>query len=512
MGDNMARDSKVGNKDNDLSRLRLAFFPIYDSELSQFIPMCGLVFFTIFAFHLLRSIKDPLITTAPGSSVEVLSFLKIYLVLPITILSSILYMRLRRSYGLYDAYNLIIGIFISFFFIFAVFIYPNAEYLHPSLEQLESWQNAYPSFKYPLVMVGLWTYCLFYVFSELWGTFALSILFWQIANDTTRSDQAKRFYPLYVMSGNLAMLALYPTLDHIAHNPVNDVQEASGLVVLSGMVLIGIFTYIHKNLLPTLLAKNAETDSKKKKLSFSGSIAVLMRSKYVGCIVLLVLSYGVVINLVELIWKSELNKLFPVRSDYLAFNRDYILMTGVATIFMNYISKGVIRKMSWITGAIITPISCGVCSLLFFIFVLNKDILSSFLVTLNIVPLAFTVWFGAYGVLISKGSKYSFFDPTKEMVFIPLDDDLRTNGKAAVDGIGGRLGKSAGGLLASTLFMVMGSPPALEIAPILSVVVFVLTIVWIMAVIRLSKLYNKKLQENMHQELDKREGTVSVSV
>ena len=123
MGDNMARDSKVGNKDNDLSRLRLAFFPIYDSELSQFIPMCGLVFFTIFAFHLLRSIKDPLITTAPGSSVEVLSFLKIYLVLPITILSSILYMRLRRSYGLYDAYNLIIGVFISFFFIFAVFIY-----------------------------------------------------------------------------------------------------------------------------------------------------------------------------------------------------------------------------------------------------------------------------------------------------------------------------------------------------------------------------------------------------
>ena len=87
-----------------------------------------------------------------------------------------------------------------------------------------------------------------------------------------------------------------------------------------------------------------------------------------------------------------------------------------------------------------------------------------------------------------------------------------SNGKAAVDGIGGRLGKSAGGLLASTLFMVMGSPPALEIAPILAVVVFVLTIVWIVAVIRLSKLYNKKLQENMHQELDKREGTVSVSV
>ena len=113
--------------------------------------------------------------------------------------------------------------------------------------------------------------------------------------------------------------------------------------------------------------------------------------------------------------------------------------------------------------------------------------------------LMMTVWVGGFSVLMSKGSKYSFFDPTKEMAFIPLDDDLRTNGKAAVDGIGGRLGKSAGGLFSSTLFMIMGSPPAIEIAPILAVVVILLTVVWIGAVLRLSNLYNNKIKDDTEE-------------
>ena len=492
----MADNKKNKHSDEPLSGLRLALLPIYNSELKRFIPMCGLIYFTIFAFHLLRSIKDSLIMTAPGSGAEVLSFLKIYMVMPTTIVASIFYMRLRKKLNLYQTYHWIIGIFVLFFFCFGMFIYPNTVYLHPSKFELLAWQDAYPSFKYPLAMVGLWSYCLFYVFSELWGTFALSILFWQFANDTTTSTQARRFYPLYVMSGNMALLSLYPVLDHISHNPENDIQEASVFVVIAGLALIAIFSYISKDIDSSVKPdKSCHGVPKKNQLSFQESLSVLIRSEYVGCIAVLVLSYGVIINLVELIWKAELRQLFPLRSDFVAFYRDYTFMTGVATMFMNYISKGVIRKMGWVWGAIITPISCGICSSLFFIFVLNRDVFSASLLALDVTPLVFGVWFGAYGVLLSKGSKYTFFDPTKEMAFIPLDDDLRMNGKAAVDGIGGRLGKSAGGAFASTLFIIMGSPPAIDIAPILAVVVVVLTGIWIVAVLRLSGLYNKKLQE-----------------
>ena len=496
----MDRNKESAAENNQLSGLRLALLPVYNSELSKFLPMCGMIFFTIFTFSLLRSLKDPLIVTAPGSGAEVLSFLKIYVVMPMTIISSILYMRLRKSFDLYASYNMIIGVFVTFFFLFGLIIYPNTEYLHMSVDQLQALQDAYPSLRYPVVMVGLWSYAMFYVFSELWGTFALSVLFWQFANDTTSSEQAKRFYPLYVMAGNIALIALYPVIKHIASNTQSDMQEASAVAVFCGLALMGIFKYLSNVIASEKLeSTDIKPKKKKKKLSFTESLAVLMRSEYVGCIALLVLSYGIIINLVELIWKAELKQLYPSRSDFIAFNADYTFLTGVATIIMNYLSKGIIRKMGWGVGAIITPLSCGVCSSLFFIFVLNKDYFSSVLLGMGIVPLFFSVWFGAYGVLISKGSKYSFFDPTKEMAFIPLDDDLRTNGKAAVDGIGGRLGKSAGGLFSSTLFMIMGSPPAIEIAPILAVVVILLTVVWIGAVLRLSNLYNNKIKDDTEE-------------
>ena len=175
---------------------------------------------------------------------------------------------------------------------------------------------------------------------------------------------------------------------------------------------------------------------------------------------------------------------------------------------MNYLSKGVIRKMGWITGAIITPIASGVLSCFFFIYVLGESMFSGVAMALQMAPLTFGVWFGAYAVILTKGSKYSFFDPTKEMAFIPLDPDLKINGKAAVDGVGGRLGKSAGGLVTSTLLVMFSTTEAaataLDIAPILFGLVAVLTVAWLFSVIRLNALYTHAVEKS---ERDQREAS-----
>jgi AAA family ATP:ADP antiporter len=54
-----------------------------------------------------------------------------------------------------------------------------------------------------------WTYTLFYVSSELWGDVILSLLFWGMANETTRLQDAGVIYPLLGVGANLAQAGLH---------------------------------------------------------------------------------------------------------------------------------------------------------------------------------------------------------------------------------------------------------------------------------------------------------------
>lgn len=88
---------------------------------------------------------------------------------------------------------------------------------------------------------------------------------------------------------------------------------------------------------------------------------------------------------------------------------------------------------------------------------------------------------------MSKSIKYSLFDPTKEMAYIPLNDELRSKGKAAVDVIGGRAGKSGGALVQTWLLMAFATKDVLSIAPMTFWTFLAVMIGWIVSVKLLSK-------------------------
>ena len=60
---------------------------------------------------------------------------------------------------------------------------------------------------------------------------------------------------------------------------------------------------------------------------------------------------------------------------------------------------------------------------------------------------------GAVLQVFSRGAKFSLFKPAEEMVYIGLDDESRTKGKAAIDVVGAQSGKSIGSVLQQVLLI-----------------------------------------------------------
>merc|ERR1719230_2386124 len=111
-------------------------------------------------------------------------------------------------------------------------------------------------------------------------------------------------------------------------------------------------------------------------------------------------------------------------------------------------------------------------------------------VALGVTPLMLSVLVGAAQNVLSKSSKYAFFDPCKEMAYIPLDPEEKSKGKAAIDVIGNPLGKSGGSFVQQIAIFTMGS--LASAAPFLAGVLVVVCFGWLSAARSLAK----KIREN----------------
>ena len=55
-------------------------------------------------------------------------------------------------------------------------------------------------------MLRYWHLSLFYIFSEMWATVLMTMLFWGFINEVSTSDQATRTYALFNLGGNIGSI------------------------------------------------------------------------------------------------------------------------------------------------------------------------------------------------------------------------------------------------------------------------------------------------------------------
>ncbi len=458
--------------------------------------MLFMFFFISFNYSVVRNIKDALIVTAPGSGAETIPYLKVWGVIPAAIIFMLIYAKLSNILSKQNLFYISVIPFIILFLLFDLVLYPMQNVLHPHVWATALQEQSPEGLYYLIAIVRNWSFSLFYILAELWGSVVLSLLFWGFANDTTKVEESKRFYALFGIGANLALEVSGLATGYFAKVPENlaagvdpmqyTLNGLIGTFTVCGFLIILIYRWINKNVLtdkrfydPALVKQ----EKAKPKMSMLQSFKFLTHSKYMLYIAILVVAYGISINLIEVTWKSQVRLQYPSMNEYLQFMGVYNRCVAWTTIFMMlFVTGNVLRVFGWRTAALITPVVLLVTGVIFFTLVIFMDNAQSMLEAFAITPLYAAVVVGMIQNVMSKSSKYALFDPTKEMTYIPLDPESKVKGKAAIDVVGSRLGKAGGSILQQGLFFI---GPLAVITPYIAGILFIIITIWIVAAYKL---------------------------
>lgn len=491
------------------SKWRALLWPVHRHELGKLIPILIMFFFLYLNYNILRCIKDSLIITAKGSGAEVIPFIKVWAMFPFSIFFAWIYIKFSSRFSREAVFYILFSVFLGFFALFGFFFYPMRESFH--LHSLaDSLSNSLPIGCQGFVsMIRYWSFTLFYVMAELWRNIIITVLFWGLINQITQMEEAKRFYAIFGIGLNLSGIFS----GELSIEIVNFVTAHGGswntsltyllsLVCLSGLVCLITFAYLHRYNRKHKITNSHENLApvpNKQKMSFRKSLSFILSSKYMLCLMTIVLSYNIIINLVEILWKHEAKELYPDTLSYTIFMNEVTIYTGIfATAISLFISGNCLRTLGWTKTSLITPIILFITSVGFFT--------AFFLKTNSTLPillgggsqLVIVVFFGTIQNCLSRAAKYTFFDDTKEMAYIPLSQEEKVKGKAAIDGVFDRMGKSTGSVIYQGLLIIVSTITAS--APYVAAILLGCLIVWTLAIFSLGSQISQLTAEQQSKQ------------
>lgn len=488
----------------EFSKFRAFIFPIHRHELKKFLPMSFLMFFILFIYTLVRDLKDIFVQyhtnlwvgASKDASAQLISALKVWYVMPVAFLTVMIFTKLINKFGSQKTFYIIVSSFMVFYAVFGFILYPNLKTLEMSSQAITSMIGNVPAFFHTfLTCAANWPVSMFYVFSEIWGTLAVSSLFWQFANATTMRNEVKRFFGLFSLVANIGVVIAGLTIKGALKDAsVNNVRWLMIAVVLVGAAILFIYKYINEKILTDKRfydPSQIKEKKKKGKVSIMEGLRILFTDKYLLLISILVIGYGMAVNFSEVLMKAQMKMAFTGQQ-YTDMQSNISIFTGIFTIFVTLFGANILRRCKWKTSALATPVIFLIFGSIFFALTLyNKYVKGATILGISALTLA--VWFGVIQNALVKSVKYSLFDSTKNMAYLPLDPDTKTKGQAAVEVVGGRAGKAGAAFIQQIMFAFVAGVMNHAISIIGIYVVTVL--VWISSVCGLSPKYEKALAE-----------------
>lgn len=555
------KDWKLGNK----------------HQMAKLISISSMLLWIVYVYSLTRDIKDALIISNCGA--ESIAFLKVYGVIPTSILFTILYNFLASRFSTENLFYVLLIPFITFYVSFGLFFYPYRDFLHPLWPTV-----AKNGMNYALSLVNYWSFSIYYLISELWGSAAIPLLFWSCVNDIISREESLRVYPVVSLLGNLGPIiagtvmsllgsyakSLYP------HNGEKSfellMKYFSVSIGAAGLFIAGFHSLVYSihrseatklaqyekaveienrvsqwennttitrqptwkdivslevryqaqklrdHILPSSLSSSlssvllpcsndtssflpslvgnitkqwdenisfdrnnswnnnnninninnknnhhhrTEVDKSKSATDLSNapsssskhglfsSLSIIQKDPILFRLAMVVLAYGISMEFTELLWKAAVQNVFPLKTDYVNFLGRCSTLSGVLSLLLTFVGANLMEKWGWKAGALTTPWMAGFLAFPFFLSLLiGPSMLGSRR------SLLVAMYLGLLQTSLAKSAKFTLFDPTKEIVFAHLPKDRQKVGKAAVEMILSRFGKSLGafGLQVIVLF------------------------------------------------------------
>lgn len=432
--------------------------PIKNMNLKKNVALGTMFFSNLMVYTITRDLKDVMFITDCG--VESIPFVKTWINLPVSLFFMWLYKTVLQSFhsNYYMVYCITFGSVSFLQLLFGMLLYPirsNINILHTGNTILDNWISTS-----------------FYTLSPIWGTIIVSLLFWSIANKYTTVDDAKKIYPLFGFIANIALVSASFVM-HISgtifsHNWEMNVRFLMLLCAFFNVLNIGSLTYIHNNFEANdVVSKKSNINDTKE------SIFKLLTNPFVRNMIIMISTYGMIVGFYETTWKYYVKSYYTDPILYSKFMATLSGIKGVITMSMMLVSARILQKLSWRTTAMVTPTVIFTLGSLFYYFIFTNQ------------SLIFVVMIGGIINVFTKASKYAFFDPCKEIAYIPMDEKIKTQGKATVDIIGSPLGKSGSQLIHQYLIFSLGIIP--NTTPYTCIIFIACCFAWIVVVNDMNK-------------------------
>lgn len=434
--------------------------------------MFGIVCLLNVNYAILRSARNALTVADLGGGASAIPWFELCGTMPGAVLMTLILTWLLNRYPIQRVFFSVLAVFVSFFLLFSLVIYP----------LLPACREALSSFPWLASFVPLFASMIYFVMAELWKIALLTVLFWGMVNQYVPFESAKKYYAPLMLGGSIGTILAGPIIS-LCTSQFSVTWAQSLALMMVWVAVLSIFTFwLFSSLWKILATYTPQVREEKKPAPFTvwESIRVCMKSRYLLLLAWMTIADYIAYALGEVIFLDVLKQKYPDPRLYCDFMGKLSLWSGLLTAFSALvITPYLLRKCRWVVASLVTPLCLLLTEGAFFLSVWTPSF-----------SIEFSVLFGTLFFCLVRAAKYTLFDTSKEISFILLPPFEKMQGKLVVDGMCARLGRGSGSFI--TLLLIQLSGGVLASAPIAGGLALLIAGSCVVATTRLGLLVDNK--------------------